>query len=670
MRESLLSVVLSFGVAMSYSCSNAGAAQFADKPTLVHTFYGSYDLRAESIPELAHDAGVPHTEAAPRIVQFNGRIQPAWRAAVTAQVQQVRGYLPDNALLVMADAAQVAALQTLPYVAAVQAQPRLLRVDPRLVQTGSTGLHLFNVNMTQDVAIELSDSQATTAVTAAIARLGGAVVNGPASALTGGKVLHARLSGAATAALLNRTDVITIEKYFPKKLFNDTSYGIVQAGTRKQSPVWDHGIRGRGQIVAFADTGLAIKSCFFSGADKVAKYEDLSGANDGDKHGHGSHVAGSIAGDNFGNGTYDKNDGMAPAAQLYVQDIAAGGSLTGIPEDLGTMYAAPYEAGARIHSNSWGDDDNTYNVDARAVDTFVAAHRDFLIMFAAGNSGPYDSTVGSPATAKNLISVGALEGSSPQNMADFSSHGPTADGRLKPTLSVPGVDVVSAKYNTACGTTSKSGTSMATPTAAGTAALAREYFTDGFYPTGEAVPANALVPSAALLKATLIASTDNMTGSDVDAPFPSNGQGFGRINLANALYFPGRTNRLWVRDEATGLEQGESKSYTINLQAGGDLKVVLTWSDAPGIAGAANALVNDLNLVVTGPEGQFLGNLMKDGASIVGDMADKDNVEEMVLIRKAGPGTYTVAVQGNNIPMGPQPYAVSMVGRIKPVGVR
>jgi subtilisin family serine protease len=169
-----------------------------------------------------------------------------------------------------------------------------------------------------------------------------------------------------------------------------------------------------------------------------------------DTQNHGSHVAGTIAGDNFATLIgHDAGDGMAPGAKLVVQD--AGfltdncGDLPGIGcpvVDLTPIFQQAYTQGARIHTNSWGDNENAamqnnYTAASQDVDDFMFTHPDFLILFAAGNSGPGTGSVGSPSTAKNGISVGAtLRGTSANSMASFSSCGPTTDGRIKPDVVV------------------------------------------------------------------------------------------------------------------------------------------------------------------------------------------------------------------------------------------
>ena len=81
---------------------------------------------------------------------------------------------------------------------------------------------------------------------------------------------------------------------------------------------------------------------------------------------------------------------------------------------------------------------------------------------------------------------------------------------------------------------------MASPGAAGLTALIRQYYTDGWYPTGSDVPSNGFTPSAALLRATLVNSATSMTGATA---IPSNCQGWGRILLENALHFSGEARK-------------------------------------------------------------------------------------------------------------------------------
>jgi hypothetical protein len=131
--------------------------------------------------------------------------------------------------------------------------------------------------------------------------------------------------------------------------------------------------------------------------------------------------------------------------------------------------------------------------------------------------------------------------------------GPTADGRRKPDMMGVGCGIRSANGGTACGTTLGScATSSATPNIAACAALVRQYFTEGWYPTGAPEPHNAFAPSGALLKSMLIDSTIDMTGI---SGYPSNQEGWGLVRLDNVMSFPGaaRNVRVWDTRNADGL---------------------------------------------------------------------------------------------------------------------
>jgi subtilase family serine protease len=231
-------------------------------------------------------------------------------------------------------------------------------------------------------------------------------------------------------------------------------------------------------------------------------------------------------------------------------------------------------------------------------------------------------------------------------------------------VSIVSADSDGIKNSNNCGTIAYSGTSMATPAVAGAAALVRQYYENGFWPTGTPNAADGFSPSAALVKATLINSAQNMTGAYTVAPMPSTGQGWGRINLANALFFADDAKFLEVGDVNPGLETGTSWSQSYFATGGQPVKVTLVWTDYPGALGADKALVNDLDLTVTAPDGvtSYLGNVFANGASVPGGSADRLNVEEQVLIRTAQQGLYTVTVTAYNVPYGPQPFAVVISG--------
>jgi hypothetical protein len=259
-------------------------------------------------------------------------------------------------------------------------------------------------------------------------------------------------------------------------------------------------------------------------------------------------------------------------------------------------------------------------------------------------------------------------------MAGFSSCGPTSDGRIKPDLTMPGSNIVSARNDTNvasnnCATTTMSGTSMASPAAAGMAALARQYYTGGFYPTGAAVAANAFTPSAALVKATLLNSTQTMTGTGT-GPVPNNCQGWGRVLLDDTLFFTGQARTLFATDDA-GFAQGatgQTKTFTVQVAAGQALRATLAWTDFPSTPAASVNLNNDLDLTVSGPSGTFLGNVFANSQSTTGGTADRRNNVEQVTILAPAAGSYTITVRAFNVPSSAQPFALVVSGAVNTGG--
>ncbi len=256
-------------------------------------------------------------------------------------------------------------------------------------------------------------------------------------------------------------------------------------------------------------------------------------------------------------------------------------------------------------------------------------------------------------------------------MTDYSSRGPTYDGRIKPTVIAPSgepnvVGIISAKNDQGdppaptCNIEGGGyGTSFSSPAVAGAALMTRQYFTDGYYPNGSA-GGTSITPSGALVKAVIIASTANISAPNI----PDYNEGWGRILMDNALYFPGDTRDLMIEDHTPGLQTGDvwTKTVTINSQIE-PFVVSLVWSDYPGTVGNGIALVNDLDLTVTDPTGKvYLGNVFSGGHSALGGARDSRNVEEGARFQAPSLGTWTIQVSAYNVPQGPQPFALALNG--------
>ncbi len=642
---------------------DATATSDATPPVLLHTQYGAFDLARQSLPHLtgtrqrARLAGAAHGLW---LVQYRSNTAAAVRAALLELGVTVHGYFPDDAWAVSATAQQARAMATLDDVRAIAALPASLKLQQPMVTVTGRSLLLAPHTEVADLWVEMAQPADAAVIGEAVRTLGGAVL----AEGSGLQILRVRLPQAGVGPLADMPEVLALEPWSMPQTSNDVSYGVIQSGQAGRSPVWNHGLRGQGQVIGLSDSGVDVHSCYFSG-DKIAGYAEFTGIHDGDGTGHGTHVAGSIAGNMGGDALAHPHDGMAPAARLFVEDVGAGADLVGIPGDLSVLFGPAYAAGARIHSNSWVGGSTTYGVMSRALDRFVAQHPDFLPLFAAGNTGRHGrGQVLEPALAKNVVAVGALDGAQPDSIADFSSRGPTADGRIKPAIAAPGVRVVSAQAGAACATQVLSGTSMATPTAAGGVALVRQYYTEGYYPTGTPRGDDRRNPSAALLKATLIAGAVDMSRGQHDGSQQGADQGFGRMQLDNTLVFDAHATRLWLQDETWGVGDGESMTFTVHIaREKQPLRVALTWTDPPALPGAGRALVDDLDLEVTGPDGVlYRGNAIVDGESTPGADRDSDNVEELVALSAAMAGDWQVTVRGTHVPMGPQGFALVSVG--------
>lgn len=236
---------------------------------------------------------------------------------------------------------------------------------------------------------------------------------------------------------------------------------------------WAAGFDGTGTKVAVLDTGIDLNHADVK--DRVVGSKSFVGtATVQDGHGHGTHVASTIAGSGAESGGRLK--GVAPGAELLVGKVLAdSGSGANSGVIAGMEWAV--EQGADIVSMSLGDDAGTADDPTSQALERLSATSDSLFVVAAGNTGPGASTVGSPGAAPSALTVGAVDRA--DALADFSSRGPVGeDQAIKPDITAPGVDIVAARAaGTAMGTvvdanyTSASGTSMATPHVAGAAAI-------------------------------------------------------------------------------------------------------------------------------------------------------------------------------------------------------
>lgn len=227
-------------------------------------------------------------------------------------------------------------------------------------------------------------------------------------------------------------------------------------------------------VVAIIDTGIDATHVDLDGGKVIGWKDVINGRTTPyDDHGHGTHVASIVAGTGEGNSTYT---GVAPGAALVgIKVLNSGGSGTtsGIISGIDWMIQNKSTYGIRIGNMSLGSSGSSDGTDSLSQAVNNAVANGIIMVVAAGNSGPATYTIGSPAAAANAITVGALydPGEKGWVLAEFSSRGPTADGRIKPDICTPGRNITAARANSVNGYITYSGTSMATPFMAGVIAL-------------------------------------------------------------------------------------------------------------------------------------------------------------------------------------------------------
>ena len=327
------------------------------------------------------------------------------------------------------------------------------------------------------VILEASDASRLPELGKLVAHYGGeARVLSPALAMVAAELPFPTLE-TATLALLARGDVekIWLDRVVRPSL--DVSVPVIGA-----PQLWAGGNKGEGMAIAILDSGIDSTHPDLDDLDDVPSTDDpkvvlaVDFTNEGttaDGHGHGSHVAGIAAGTGFeSGGTYT---GAAPGAYLWNlrvlrQDgvgqtswIVAALEFASLGPDM--MLGGDDEADVAnmsLGSDSTGSGDDPLS---QAVD--LAVSRGLAVVVSAGNTGPEMGTVTRPGVARKAITVGATD--DVDQMASFSSRGPTSDLRLKPDLVAPGRSIVSVKVGG--GTRTLSGTSMAAPHVSGAAAL-------------------------------------------------------------------------------------------------------------------------------------------------------------------------------------------------------
>ena len=452
-------------------------------------------------------------------------------------------------------------------------------------------------------------------------------------------------------------------------------------------------LRGKDQVIAVVDTGIDLGSAqdchpaFDGRIDGLISLgrAGLATKNEAERYddpvGHGTHVCGTIVGQEFMT-SQGLVGGIAPEAKIVVTSFMKDRRATEAVTDIKKVFSAPYtNNGACVQSNSWGDNldydyekgvlcQRPYGTAAGEIDAFVRENPEVLVVFSAGNNNKNINeknttsvlwpALGSQAAAKNCLTVGA-SGSTraatdpargllqldPDKMCEDSSRGPSQEKRTKPDVVAPGYNIFSAvsrhgevRYSAASATSEghagvkwnvRHGTSHATPLVSGCGAVLREM----------AQKRGLARPPAALLKAVLINGAYKLPNVDQDA------QGFGRVNLhASATMleecpYLGKDNGV---GSSLSLERGsligealdQGQQFEFNLKAtkqnAGDVpnpeqkrefRITMVYNDLPG-----KQIQNNLNLYVV----DAATGAVHHGGMSEDEIDVQNNVEQVVLM--------------------------------------
>lgn len=641
------------------------------------------------------------------IVQFNGIIGEREKNSLLSEGFEIAQYIPDNAFIVRGNFDEVVKLNSISGVKWIGRYEPELRGDANLLNWS-----LLNEKEKIKVVVNFFNAFDLEFAKEDVNALGTLIFDGESSIVV--EVERGNIS-----KIVSIEGVEWVEKFYPMqstRIELGPQVVAVESGlTGLESGVtflglnrlYENGFFGGTEIVGIADTGLDI------GVNDETIHPDVRGRivdaqilglwseSWADPEGHGTHVTGSVLGNGAASNGLIK--GGAPEANLVFQSLLTGFGGLYVPPDLSNLFRPTARKGATVHSNSWGNplSKGEYTAYSQSVDEYVFKNQEFLPVFAAGNEGIDtncdgsidDNSVIAPGTAKNALTVGASEGvvlsggvqktwgetkladrfcgepiksdhlsNNAAGIAAFSSRGPTNDGRIKPDIVAPGTNVLSLKsqhpesgemwglYNGQYAFSG--GTSMATPLASGSILILRQYLKDKLQV--ESV-------SAALLKATVINSAKDLfpgqfgdaNKKEIPTTRPNAHEGWGRIDLESIL-----EKKIHFVDDKTGLKTGGEKSLSISAYGEKPLKLTLVYSDAPGSPSASKALVNDLDLILIGPNGEEYYPNQQNGA-------DRINNVEGLDILSPSEGPYKITIKGHQVPKGPQPFALVISGEFE-----
>ena len=434
-----------------------------------------------------------------------------------------------------------------------------------------------------------------------------------------------------------------------------------------------YGLDGTGVTVAVWDGG-SVRGTHQEFGARVTKKDSATSTDD-----HATHVAGTIG----AAGVDSRAKGMAPQVRIdsydwnsdYTEMTAAGAATSA---DAAKIPISNHSYGY----NAVADDMGRYETEARTVDALAVSLPYYLVFWAAGNEqtdlpslGGYQS-ITFVGLAKNIMTIGAVNDAvagglrtpSAGAMSDFSSWGPCDDGRIKPDVVANGVGLFSSVATGNSAYDTYQGTSMATPSAAGSAALLEQLYAQNF--SGQRL-------RSSMLRGLLIHTAD-----DLGTAGPDYKHGWGLIHVkAAADLILAQKSSLGSPKMIEGTVTNAAKVRTTTFQWDGStpIRATLCWTDPAGaIQSGANSrtpnLVNNLDLRITAPDGTtiylpytmpFVGTWTQASMASAATKGKNnvDNVERVDVPAPTQAGIYTVTVSvTGSISNTTQAYSLVVTG--------
>jgi len=295
-------------------------------------------------------------------------------------------------------------------------------------------------------------------------------------------------------------------------------------------------------------------------------------------------------------------------------------ALTTPAYDYNAMFRPAFAIGARVFTVAWGSGDlndaaslngmktprgkGKYTAAASDIDAFMYENQDTLVVVAAGNSGP--GFVTSPAISKNALTVGSLNPSG-TGVSDFSAGGKQPDGRMKPDVLAIGESVLGpsstgtdkAATMSHCDIVRKTGTSVSAALVTAAAAEVRQYFQEGYYPSGAPSDDGEFREDllGSTVKAVLIAGAAPLSDQRSGGALGTS-EGYGSLVLANVLPFSD-DNQIDLDVTQSTISMGQPYEHVIAIESDEKpLVVTLVWTDPPAALGTRSPMVNNLELLV------------------------------------------------------------------------